>query len=362
MSKGQEGGKLLGKGLYGCAFDPPLLCRGDQQPTNGHLVGKLTRKEEAEAELHISNKLKVFPDLAEKYFVLVDSICQVKPRSKQREPDLKECDSIAEKRLTTLRQIVMPFGGRPLRTIPRRVNTLDFFPLAQHLLEAGTLLLLAHVVHADLHQLNILMTGRSDPRLIDFGLGWSPDSLTLSNVNKLDRVFNPAINQEPPEVTVLNGMLDGIMVDRILADIQDSKVGISLLSKLFGTPKEVLLSELRSFVDSSQSFRTLNTYSYYKLYWSKVDAWSFGMILTSIFSELALDPAFEEDPKFAIKAPMLLQACRGLCRMDAGLRMDAAVALSIYAPESPLLQLPEVKEWIQSQKQLYKGVQEKIQL
>ncbi len=30
----QSGGKLLGHGVYGCAFMPPLLCRGETRHRN----------------------------------------------------------------------------------------------------------------------------------------------------------------------------------------------------------------------------------------------------------------------------------------------------------------------------------------
>lgn len=348
MPKKQQGGKLLGQGVYGCAFDPPLLCK-KSLTKNGHKVGKLIFTEDAEHEVSISQILKQIPE-ANKYFVIIEDICDVKPKKDQTDPDLKHCLPAKKIAFEQLKQVVMPFGGKPLYNVPRRFASLDYFGFAQHLLEAGTLLLTKQIVHGDLHTKNILMETPKECRLIDFGLAWSPKTLTLANVRTLDRMFNPAIAQEPPELSVWNGLLDGLTLNQTLARIEDQKPGIQLSSKVFNQPIQDLMRYLRRFVETSWSFQEDNRYSFYKLYWAKVDAWGIGNILLSLFVELSMDPAFEQQEGYQRKLEKVLKVCKGLMMMDPGLRWDCAEALEAWEPNSAVLQHPEVQNWLRREK------------
>lgn len=357
--KNQKGGKILGQGVYGCAFDPPLLCKRTLKGKN-HRVGKLIPVEEAQHEFSISKKLAKIPEAA-RYFVLIEDICDVKPRSQQTEPDLNQCLPMKGESFSNLSQVVMPFGGKPLYSIPKRMSNLDYFKFATHLLEAGTLLLTKQIVHGDLHTKNILVDSTQQGRIIDFGLAWSPEKLTLASVRGLDRVFNPAIAQEPPEVSVWNGLLDGFDMNQTMARIQDQKVGIHLVSKVYSQPRQQLMRYLRRFVENSWCFQQNNRYAFYKLYWAKVDAWAFGSMLLSLFVEMSMDPAFEKQPIFLERFETVLKVCKGLLMMDAGLRWDAAEALEVWEPKSPVLQRPDVQEWLKEQKPIRAEV-EKILL
>ena len=362
----QEGGKMLGQGVYGCAFTPALKCRpvksaaASKKGPNNKQVGKITTLEDADNEYKFSEKLSKAPN-ASSYFVLATEICTPEPRAKQTEKDLDNCRPLKGVDLPSLAQLVMPLGGKPLRLVPRKTTSIDFFRLGQHLLEAGALLLMKRVVHGDLHQMNVLMDTPRTARMIDFGLAWSPDELTLANVKYLDRMFNPAITQEPPEVSYIHGLLDDKSPKVTLARISDDKIPLQLLYKIYGISKEKQMKRLETFVRGSKSFQENNRYGYYKLYWNKVDAWGLGTMLLSIYVDmLATDSAFERQPELLQKEDMVKTVLLSMCDTEPALRMDAIEALTLWAPNSAVLQIPEIQSWLAEQRSQRKELEKII--
>jgi serine/threonine protein kinase len=349
--KEQTGGKILGKGLYGCAFDPPLNCiKSSVESTNGHKVGKITSKEDGHHELNISNRLSKLEG-ANKYFLLVEQLCVPDSRQKQTESDLDECTPLNNIQFKDTVQIIMPFGGITIREVPHTIKSIKYFSMCQHLLEAGTYLLRARVVHNDLHSMNVLCDSSSTAHFIDFGMAWNPDTLTLANVNELYRSFEPSISQVPPEVALIHGLTDyDKTLEYILSRIHDSNNVIKLISILFGIRQEDQIKSLKYFVDHSWSFQHDNWYSYFSLYWSKIDAWSLGAILLTLFVDLSMDPAFEKTQIYQIKSESALNIIKGLCEIDPTKRLDAAEALEQWAPDSPVLKEKDIQEWLSIQK------------
>lgn len=354
----QTGGKILGQGVQGCVFQPQLKTKKQNNSTQQNKktsqpkVGKIEQVDEAQHEQGITKDLEAIPKATEQ-FVLVDSLNTPLPRTKQIEPNLQKCEAFQKTPLQKLAQLTMPFGGRTLRSIPRTTRNLHQFTLAQHLLEGGALLLTAGVVHGDLHQNNVLIDSPSKARLIDFGVAWRPSELTLANLQTLQRQFNPSINQEPPEISWIHGISNAdsqMGKEQIYATIEDQKLGLTLLSKVFGLSKEALMNRLRRSIEQSKSLQEENFYSYQKLYWSKVDAWAYGMILLTLFIDLSLDSSFTTSDVQKEKAAIALKVIRGLSDVDAAYRLDAAEALEMWAPNSPILQLPTVKAWLIEQK------------
>ena len=366
MSHEQTGGKLLGQGVYGCAFNPALKCRpvkggpATKKGITNNQVGKITTLEDADNEYKFSEKLLKAPN-ASSYFLLATELCVPESRSKQTEKDLSKCEPLKGVELPSMAQLVMPLGGKPLRLVPRKMASIDFFRLGQHLLEAGALLLMKHVVHGDLHQMNVLLDTPRTARMIDFGLAWSPDELTLANVKYLDRSFNPAITQEPPEVSYIHGLLDKRTPKITLARISDEKIPLILLYKIYGISKEKQMKRLETFVRGSKSFQENNRYGYYKLYWNKVDAWGLGTMLLSMYVDmLATDSAFERAPELLQKEDMVKTVLLSMCDTEPALRMDAIEALSLWAPNSAVLQNPEIQSWLAEQRNQRKELERVI--
>jgi serine/threonine protein kinase len=352
----QDGGRILGEGVYGCAFDTPLKCKNPTKTKiikskNTELVGKITSIYNAQHEFTIAQQLAKIPD-SHNYFALIQELCTPLPRSKQEEPDLKKCQFIEDQSLPNISQITMPFAGRPLRVIPKTAKQIDFLALGQQLLEAGTLLLLAKIVHRDIHFMNILMDSHKHARIIDFGLAWQPDAISLANLDSLFLKFEPRFTQEPPEVTCVNGYNERVPKHLILSRIADEKQVLTLKERVFGIPKWQQMEELKHFLFTSESIRTRNAYAFYKLYWSKFDAWSIGAILLTVYTELTFDPQFEKTPSIKKRIQGLLTIIKGLCSMDPAHRLDCAEALAIWAPESSILKRKEVKEWLEEQSKI----------
>lgn len=350
-SDSQLGGKLLGQGVYGCAFTPPLKCI-NRKPTQtkGRKVGKITQIESAQKEFTVSKHLEKVPH-AESYFTLIETLCVPAPRTQQTEQDLAKCEASSRINFKTMSQVIMPFAGRPLALIPMRMANIDFFAMGRHLLEAGTLLLSARTIHADLHMMNVMVNSRTATTFIDFGQAWNVDELSLANVSKRYHAFEPRIGQNPPECCVIDGLTEQppLSLQTILNRIRDQNPVLPLVQQLFQFPLDKQIATLKRFVETSWSFQEENWFTFYKLYWSKFDAWAIGVNIVVMYAGLLMDPAFERSEEFRRNGNMPLRVCKGMLSLDPGMRMDCAEALTIWAPESPILQLPAVKRWTQEQ-------------
>jgi serine/threonine protein kinase len=202
--------------------------------------------------------------------------------------------------------------------------------------------------------MNILVDSPSRARLIDFGLVWSPDTLTYSNLHPLDKQFNPAITQEPPEVSYIQGILANLPPRVILGQIEDRKVIMKLLAQFFGRSKHAQMSRLQNFLSDSESFVQFNRYSYYKLYWSKIDAWAFGAIFLTLVADMLSMTDLIDTKEYQERHEVLEKVIVGLLDTDPSVRLDAAEALELFAPSSPVLRRADVKEWLDEQHTLRK--------
>jgi serine/threonine protein kinase len=350
----QEGGKLLGEGVYGCVFDAPLQCtkrkRVVKDKSTKPAVGKITSVQTGQLEFNMTSQLAPFPG-ADKYFVLIDEFCIPEAKAKQKDPDIDKCELLQGAQITKQSQLIMPFGGTPLRTVPHTPQRIHYYKMGQHLLEAGTILLMQGVVHRDIHPMNILVDSPTTCKLIDFGMAWRPDLLTLANMTeyKMYLQFEPTFMQEPPEVTYGNGKRSDVDDPIIFARIFDKKQELMLVQKVLGIPKSAQINRLKSFLQQSKSVQEQNTYAFFKVYWSKFDAWAIGANLLTLWTDLVYDPAFEHQPYYKTKKQDILRVLRGLMDCDAARRMDCAEALQVWAPESPLLQNTNVKKWLKEQ-------------
>jgi len=353
MNQEQRGGKLIGQGVYGCAFDPPLICKNKTNLKPGRKIGKITSQEDADHEYTITKYLQQLP-FAEEYFILIDNICQPNPRTNQVEKSIKNCKPLENQNLTKFSQLIMSFGGKPLLNLSSTLTKDSVMKLSQKILEAGTLLLLGNIVHGDLHGYNVLVDSQGNARCIDFGFAWNVKQLTLSTVNQLIHDFAPYILQETPESSVIDGIQNNISQNYIFAKIGDEKNMLSILYKLTGRTIEDQLQELDRFTKTSISFRNRDWLSFFKIYWTKIDAWAFGNLIMYMFLNI-LDNHEKED-----EIQQLFQVILGLCEMDPGKRLDAAEALEILAPQSKVLELEEVKQWLIKQKQLRDDLLQKI--
>ena len=350
----QRGGEIIGEGSYGCVFDPPLACEGPIQAIKKGSVGKITELNEANNEYEISLTLKEMP-YSEEYFVLINNVCVPKARAKQNDKTVSKCKVIEGVKITSTIQLIMPFGGKPLIKLINTINSNDLHTIGQKLLEAGTLLLLAGVVHSDLHIANILIDSSGKLRLIDFGNAWMPSQLNETNFTSVINYFNAQNMQKTLEETIISAFIGDIDIDLAIAKMMDEKKVLELLNKLTGNTLESNFHILRKFMKSSLVFRERNWLFFYKIYWRKIDAWAIGTALLYTFINTLMINK-ELDPRSS-----LWQECiSGLCEIDPGKRLDASEALELWAPDSKILALPEVQKMLKEQKEIRNQLIQKI--
>jgi len=350
----QDGGEILGQGLYGCAFKPVLKCKDKKKNKHSSGVGKILSKLDAQHEFTISKLLKIIP-YAKEYFVIIDDICEPSPRSNQTEKTLSDCKPLEDVKLSSLSQLIMPFGGKPLSLLGDIGNYDSLYKITEKLLECGSLLLLQKIVHYDCHKNNLLINPNGNLQMIDFGKAWTPDMLTYANYQSLILEFVPENAIQPPEHTLISALSSKIDLNLALANIKDKKAILILIHKLTGVSVDSQLNELRSFTEKSLSFRQKDWYNFYKLYWDKYDAWSFGAILITLFMN-ALMINSQRDPR----NPKLMTCISGLTSMDPGKRLTILEALDILFPDSKILKLPEIQNILSEQKEIRKQLLTKI--
>jgi hypothetical protein len=151
---------------------------------------------------------------------------------------------------------------------------------------------------------------------------------------------------------MINGYLSHLDESFIFDRIQEEKLTLLLISKVFGTSTKQQIHELKRFIRGSRSFQHANWFNFYTLYWSKIDAWALGTALLTLFTDLAMDPLFDTTDEYTIKRNSSLNTIKGLCQMDPSKRLDAAEALAMWAPDSTILQEPAVIKWLDEQRRI----------
>ena len=191
----------------------------------------------------------------------------------------------------------------------------------------------------------------SKRKIIDYGMAWRPDLLTLANMTeyKMYLQFEPQFTQEPPEVTYMNGLRVNVPEPILFARLFDKKEPLAAVQKVLGLSKAAQITRLKTFLQLSKSVQERNEYSFFKVYWSKFDPWAIGVILLTLWIDLLYDPSFAYQPVYKTKKQQILKVLKGLMDCDAAHRMDCAEALELWAPESSLLQNTSVKKWLKEQ-------------
>ena len=332
-----RGGAIIGEGVYGCAFTPPLKCRGKPtNPTNliKRRVGKLTNDYDAYWESTITQRLGKQP-LAKNYFILIEETCVPDKRDEQVEPDLAECEALRGRKITTFKQITMPYGGTALSMAQFNVLKFDIFAFTQHLLEAGALMLLSGIVHSDLHAGNIVVDEFQVPRIIDFGMTIVPENLDKDSFEFLRRRPDFQFNQEPPEMSYFWAAAARITdADTPYDIVKDKKVFRDIETVLGGRGPA---TELEIFISKSKAISQRDGISLIKTYWPQYDAWSIGAVLVQLIRSLSMYRDFQQNPTYANNIQLLEKVLRGLTEANPMKRLDSIEALSVLNAESFVL-------------------------
>lgn len=343
-----EGGRIRGKGTYGCVFQPTLKCRGKKKHSNPDDVGKITSSIDAKNELAISKHLHKVPNY-DRYTVIPDETsCRPRARSRQNEKDLKYCDFIKDEPLESSIQITMPWGGIPLSQLNLHPTHFDFFKFMEDILSIGTFLILNDVCHMDIWGQNLLFKGNNIPRVIDFGFAFRPSQLTFSDLQSRWRQIAVDHDTETPEVTLMLGVFKGINPSSLIHQLQESKPIVQRLATLCGVVPSQWSAQIRQWSQDSQSFQQNNWLNCWKLYWPGFDAWGIAAILLQVLEIQMSFPEFVSSPMWKERGPTTQLVLRGLSCGHPGYRTDAAEALDIFTKGGhPLVSYGSTgSEWI----------------
>ena len=351
-----EGGRLIGQGSYGCAFIPPLLCKGKKQTRAGK-VGKITDEEEAKHEIFIANRLRNVP-LVRNYILLPEpESCEPAPKSQQEDKDINHCDSITRTNEYKLEwkeseQIFLPYGGKnPLGNMIMAGSIhpkyFPFYPFMRHILEGGSLLLNTGICHFDLHPNNFLQDKYGVVRILDLGQAFDARNITEDTVKKRWKMLmfgqekdapNPMVtNAEPPEVTILNAMRHGYTLDESIRQTLAGKQVFRDMERILEMPIDRSFSELKYFFQSSKSVKQESAVDFYKLYWPGFDAWSIGTVLLHILKYQRTWVEFQQG-EWQQRQEMTILALKGLLNPNPRKRLDCIEALFIFDPNNYWIQ------------------------
>jgi len=153
-----KGGKVLGKGGYGCVIQPAIMCKKEDDPTNK--VSKIIRmdrlskenQKELNEEFYLSQKFKKI-DIDNKYFLGGIDKCTLKS-SKIPIADLKGCKFPVHKEIDIM-NIVMTIG-EDFNKIASKLNTVELFKTLAHLLIGAKKSLDLNIVLLDIKYENLL--------------------------------------------------------------------------------------------------------------------------------------------------------------------------------------------------------------
>jgi serine/threonine protein kinase len=363
-----EGGRFLGSGSFGCAFTPPLVCKSKKKQKRDQ-VGKITLGISANQEITIANRIRQFP-MAKNYFLLPDpESCDLAPKDAQTDPGLGQCVPLTRtnsRRIEykDMKQIFMPFGGTKIlfdvfSNTDLHPDRFDFFGFMQHMLEAGTLLLLARVSHFDLHPGNIIFDQNKTARILDFGISFVGDTVTESIIEgrarnvkfgfEPDAAYSEIHNSEPPELTTMNAVFHGGYSPREAIDLTlYGKKIFRQMESILSYPMTISQKELGLFWEQSSFAQKRDEVRFWRTYWPGFDAWSIGCLLLETLQKLLVWPAFTSGV-YAKRRTIVGTCLRGLLHPNPKKRLDCAEVLSIYDPTNPILERYG-KQWLQSRK------------
>ena len=330
------GGTVIGEGTYGCAVNPPFLCRGQaRNERKENKVGKITLYSDAKTELDISKILRK-ANLWKNYFVLTDPE-QCAPIEKGRLEDWQDCKITAEYKKKELLQVTSDFGGTALGGMDLRPDEFDFFHFMNHLLEAGALLALQGVIHYDLHRSNILLDESGVPRLLDFGMAFEAKLIDDAVLGDRWKVYDPKYDSEPPEISIITGVRKEMQLPILINECVYQKPVLRDVEYILGVPRKEMVQELHSFFHKSKSFQAKDWSSFFKTYWPTFDSFALGAVLLNVLKIQLTWPTFNESEEWQTNGELVYDILKKLLRVSPSDRYDCVEALALLNPKSVVL-------------------------
>lgn len=181
-----RGGKFKGKGTYGCAFNPPLKCRGESTRRNSRHLSKLLFKDAANAEYKESIPFRKI-DPEKRFFIWSDAECLLNQRNIRITNEIEKCPkSVVNYRNPSASLLFYEMGGSDLSKI--ELEAADYSPFLisiGNLIKGLSILHANGICHCDIKPDNMVTKSIGDTvfssRYIDFGLASDTTRITSSS-------------------------------------------------------------------------------------------------------------------------------------------------------------------------------------
>ena len=355
----QHGGRRLSEGAYGCIFTPPLICRGEKGPRGGWKngkLGKITDKDDIKGELVAAKVFSKKPE-AKKYLILpeIPSLCVPAPIAEQKETHFNRCDILKKQSYDDMLHYEVEYGGitvhKSLDDISLIVNDFQFSTFMGDMLEIGAYITLSGFIHNDLHGNNILVNKKYHPRLIDFGRSYFANAINQETIDMLmGMTYAPNLSQVPPEISIQDGLDDGLSLKKIMQDIQREKPGLRDAERILGVSRDREILELSNFWKTSKSIQQGDWIRFFQLYWPVVDSWAIGSILIGAVRKLSISKQFTEGNDWKQHQGIIKTVLKGLLKASPRQRLDCVQALALYDPMNAVVLSASGKAWLQQKK------------
>ena len=331
----QEGGKIIGKGSYGCVFSPPLLCKNRDAISKGQL-GKIS------AILDIKKEIQAAVDLKDKpyseFFVLPDtnSLCVPAPLNQQVEPDIDKCEPFERISPKDMLHYEMRFGGQTVRVVSSNPQFhFSFLDFMDQILQVGAALIVNRYVHNDLHTANVLLN-KGAIQLIDFGRSFSATRITKEMLDGNWTSYGPDFTYEPPDMSLAIALHENVDLEKCIKDMHDQKLSMISLERVLGVSRRDQLLELIQFWNTSKAAQGKDWIAYWKSYWPTIDAWAIGAILIDILKSRLVSQEFVQGD-WAKHQEIIEGVIKGLLHSSPRKRLDCMEALALFNPMHPLV-------------------------
>jgi hypothetical protein len=326
------GGRILGKGTYGCIYQPILKCRKkrgkEMHSNNNTLVGKITSKHDAQNELAVAKILSKISDSSNYTIISELSSCIPRAKSKQTDQDIEQCDYLEDNKLQDSIQLLMPWGGYPLSRVNLDPYSFDYFRFCEEILACGAFLVTNNLCHFDIWGQNFLFDKQNKPKLIDFGFTFQPNKLVIDDLRARWRVYAFDHDTETPEVTLMLGTHANIPLHQLIRGMEREKPAVQRLAALCDVNPTHWSNDLLQWTKNSKTFQQHDWLHCWKVYWPGFDAWSIGAVLLQVLEIQMSIPSFVESTEWKSKGSKIKTILKGLTRANPIYRIDAAEALS----------------------------------
>ena len=347
----QDGGALIGKGKYGCIFTSELKCKSgtikntiQHSPQSGIRISKLLLSHNAEMEMKISNLIQKI-DGWDRYFAVAESMCEpTKNQTNEVMNDIEDCE-IAKKardanKWSRIRVLSMVYRGENLKHYRFDFKKTDIVKIFIQMVEAGAQLVLHDIVHRDLHAGNGVVDKRGRIRFIDYNLSIHASSHV--SANRLSHVYSSSLNQEPPDMMLVNAIYHGMDGTRILEQFINKRPIIRFMIRELKYHHTAVMHHLFDMY-RIPSILTGNMEEWFHSYWRTIDSWSIGILILEQIQLLRTNHLFES--MYQPNRDVIRLALRCMCDMNPNHRFDCVQALRILDPMNPILQSARARNW-----------------